>query len=147
MDCSAIIRTERIDCSYLSNLILFTKDTAFFKCGLRISIRGSVRPSVRPSVGRSVRNAFFFNERNSMFVTQITSKTPYHCINIQPNEWTTIQMNGQNKLTIKTKERAKQLNELTNELVAASLFDSNLFMWFLDIRTWVPDIARVSALS
>ena len=35
-------------------------------------------------------------------------------------------MDGQNKLTIKTKEQAKQLNELTNELVAASLFDSNL---------------------
>ena len=39
-------------------------------------------------------------------------------------------MNEQNKLTIKTKEGAKQLNELTNELVAASLFDSNLF-WIL----------------
>ena len=37
-----------------------------------------------------------------------------------------MQINDQ-KLTIKTKERAKQLNELTNELVAASLFDSNLF--------------------
>ena len=37
-------------------------------------------------------------------------------------------MNEQNKLTIKTKERAKQLNELTNELVAASLFDLNLFL-------------------
>ena len=36
-------------------------------------------------------------------------------------------MNGQNKLTIKTKERAKQLNKLTNELVAASLFNSNMF--------------------
>ena len=37
-------------------------------------------------------------------------------------------MNDQNKLTIKTKERAKQFNERTNELVAASLFDSNLFI-------------------
>ena len=63
-----------------------------------------------------------------MFETQITTKTPYHCINKQANEWTTIQMNDQNKLTIKTKEQAKQLNELTNELVAASLFDSNLFL-------------------
>ena len=45
-----------------------------------------------------------------------------------------MQMNDQNKLTIKTKERAKQLNELTNELVAASLFDSNLFFFiFLNI--------------
>ena len=39
-------------------------------------------------------------------------------------------MTDHNKLTIKTKERAKQLNELTNELVAASLFDSNLFQLF-----------------
>ena len=38
-----------------------------------------------------------------------------------------MQMNDQNKLTIKIKERAQQLNELTKELVAASLFDSNLF--------------------
>ena len=64
-----------------------------------------------------------------MFATQITIKTPYHRINKQPNEWTTMQMNNQNKLTTKTKERAKQLNELTNELVAASLFDLNLFIY------------------
>ena len=63
-----------------------------------------------------------------MFATQITTKTPYHRINKVPKEWTTVQMNDQNKLTIKTKEWAKQLNELTNELVAASLFDSNLFL-------------------
>ena len=62
-----------------------------------------------------------------MFATQIMTKTPYHRIIKQPNEWTTMQMNVQNKLTIKTREWAKQLNELTNELVAASLFDSNLF--------------------
>ena len=40
-----------------------------------------------------------------------------------------MQMNDQNKLTIKTKERAKRLNELTNELVAVSLFDSNLLYY------------------
>ncbi len=39
----------------------------------------------------------------------------------------TMQMNDQNKLTTQMKEQAKQLNELTNELVAASLFNSNLF--------------------
>ena len=64
-----------------------------------------------------------------MFATQITTKTPYHRMSKQPNEWTTMQMNDQNKLTTQTKERAKQLNELTNELVAASLFDLNLLVY------------------
>ena len=42
-----------------------------------------------------------------------------------------MQMNDQNKLTTQTKKRAKRLNELTNELAAVSLFDSNLFSFFL----------------
>ena len=61
-------------------------------------------------------------------MTQIETQTSNKRINKQPNEWTTMQMNEQNKLTTKTKEWAKQLNKLTNELVAASLFDSNLFL-------------------
>jgi len=69
-----------------------------------------------------------------MFATQITTKTPYHRMNKQPNEWTTTQMNDQDKLTTKTKEWAEKLNELTNELVAASLFDSNLFPRWFDRR-------------
>ena len=44
-----------------------------------------------------------------------------------------MQKNDQNKLMTKTKERAEWKNELTNEPVAASLFDSNLFIQSLII--------------
>ena len=54
-------------------------------------------------------------------------------------------MNEQNKLTIKTKERAKQLNELTNELVAASLFDSNLFRLYPPFFVYARQAAEMSA--
>ena len=43
-----------------------------------------------------------------MFATQITTKTPYHHMIKQPNEWATLQMNEQNKLTTMTKKLANK---------------------------------------